>query len=508
MPEETKLKSKQNLTGDMDPEEFKEYGHKIIDWIADYLTNIEKYPVLSQVKPGDIKAQLPKSPPKDPVKMEKVFNDFEKVIMPGITHWNHPGFNAFFAITASMPGILGELLTAGVNAQGMLWKTSPSLTEVEGVTLNWLGQMIGIKNDFFGIIYDTASTSTLHAIACARESLNLGIREEGMAGRKDLLPLRLYASSEAHSSVEKAAITLGIGQKNVRKVPVDNAMQMDPKALVDFIEEDIKEGCIPFCVVPTVGTTSTTSIDPVGIIADIAEKYKMWMHVDAAYGGVAAIVPEMKYIIDGWDRADSIVVNPHKWLFTPVDLSAFYCRKPEILKKTFSIVPEYLKTDNDAVNLMDYGFQLGRRFRALKLWMIINYFGEEGLINRIREHIGFAKELKKWIDADKDYSALPVPFSTVCFRHFPNDLKEKAKKDKTKEGPLHIYLNDLNDEIINSVNLSGKFFISRTKVEDRVNMRVAIGNLRTKELHIKGVWELIQECAKKIDSKMRKDLVL
>lgn len=495
---------------DMSPEDFKKHGYQIIDWIAEYLKNIESYPVLSQIKPGDVKNNLPKSAPKENTKFENILNDFEKVIMPGITHWNSPNFFAYFPVTASGPGILGELLCAALNVNGMLWKTSPSVTELEEVSLSWLRQMLGISNNFFGIIYDTASISTMHAICAAREALNLKIRERGMAGRKDLLPLRLYTSSESHSSVEKAAITLGIGQEGVRKVAVDDSAQMDIKALVNLIEEDIKAGCIPFCVVATVGTTSTNGIDPVGVITEICKKYKMWLHIDAAYAGTAAIVPEMKYIIDGWREADSIVVNPHKWFFTPIDLSVLYCKKPEILKQAFSLVPEYLRTDkgNEVTNLMDYGIQLGRRFRALKLWMIMSYFGQNELVKKIREHIRIARELKKWIDEDLDFSALPVPFSTVCFRYFPQDLKELAKKHKgeDEEKIVHNYLNDLNEKIMNSVNATGKFYISHTKAQDNLNLRLSITNIRTTEKHVRAAWKLIQEHAKKFDKEMRKEL--
>ena len=501
--------TKEKILGDMDIEEFKKYGHRIIDWICDYLKNIEQYPVLSQVKPGDIKNNLPASIPKTPENMEKIFNDFEKIIIPGITHWNHPDFFAYFSNTGSMPGILGELLTSALNVNGMLWKTSPSLTELEEVTLSWLRQMIGLKENFFGIIYDTASISSMHAIAAARETLNLKIKEEGMAGRKNLLPLRLYASSEAHSSIEKAAITLGIGQKNVRKVACDTALQMDTKALVNLIEEDIKEGCIPFCVVSTVGTTGTTSIDPVGLIAPICKKYKMWHHVDAAYAGSAAIVPEMKHITDGWNDADSIVINPHKWLFTQTDLSVLYCKKPEVLKSAFSLVPEYLKTSNDSevINLMDYGIQLGRRFRALKFWIVMRYFGEDGLVARIREHINLAKMLRSWMDKSTDFHALAAPFSTVCFRYYPKELKDEATT-KEKEKIIESYLNDVNKEIMNTVNATGNIFISHTVVQNRIVLRLCIGNIRTQEKHVREAWEILQKFAKEIDQKMRKSLNL
>ncbi len=509
MSEKLSLESKGKLFGDMSPEDFRKYGYKIIDWICNYLSKIEDYPVLSKVKPGDIKNNLPKNPPKSQENMDLILQDVDKVLMPGITHWNSPNFYSYFSITGSMPGILGELMAAGLNVQGMLWKTSPSLTELEEVTLSWLRQMLGIKDNYFGIIYDTASISTMHAICAAREALNLKIREEGMAGRKDLLPLRLYTSAESHSSVEKAAIALGIGQKGVRKIAVDKGLQMDPKALINVIEEDIKSGCIPFCVVATVGTTSTTSIDPVGIIADICKKYKMWLHVDGAYGGIAAIIPEMKHITDGWELADSIVVNPHKWLFTPVDLSVLYCRKPEILKRAFSLVPEYLKTEHgsETTNLMDYGIQLGRRFRALKLWFIIRYFGQDGLISRLREHIRLARLLAKWMDVSPDFHCLSVPFATICFRYYPKELKDKATS-KYKEEIIDGYLDEVNETIMNSVNESGKIYISHTKVENRITLRMSIGNIRTTENHIKQAWELLQEHAKKVDANMRQNLNL
>lgn len=507
MSEKLSLQSKENLLGDMSPEDFRKYGYKTIDWICNYISNIENYPVLSKVKPGDIKNKLPKTAPKSHEDMEKILEDVERILLPGITHWNSPNFFAYFAITGSLPGILGELMAAGFNAQGMLWKTSPSVTELEEVTLSWLRQMLGIKDNYFGIIYDTASISTMHAICAAREALNLKIREEGMAGRKDLLPLRLYTSEESHSSVEKAAITLGIGQKGVRKVAVDNGFQMDPKSLISLIEEDIKEGCIPFCTVATVGTTSTTSIDPVGIIADICKRYKMWLHVDGAYGGIAAIVPEMKHIIDGWDKADSIVVNPHKWLFTPIDLSVLYCKKPDILKRAFSLIPEYLKTkhDNEITNLMDYGIQLGRRFRALKLWFIMRYFGQDGLISRLREHIRLARLLAQWMDTSSDFHCLSVPFATVCFRYYPKELKDKATS-KYKEEIIDNYLNNVNEAIMDSVNESGKIYISHTKLKERIALRMSIGNIRTTENHIQAAWKLLQEHAQKVDSKMRESL--
>jgi len=500
---------KEKILGDMDIEEFKKNGYQLIDWICDYFKNIESYPVLSQAKAGEIKNKLPQSVPKSTESFEEIFRDFKEIIMPGITHWNSPNFFAYFPITGSMPGILGELLASTLNVNGMLWRASPAFTELEEIVLGWFRKMLGLKSNYFGIVYDTASISTLHALCAAREAMSLKIREEGMAGRKNLLPLRLYASSEVHSSVDKAAITIGIGEQNIRKVACDGAFQMDKNALVNLIEEDIKEGCIPFCTVATVGTTATTSIDPVWEISNICKKYKMWLHVDAAYGGSAAIVPEMKYVMDGWNDVDSIVINPHKWLFTQFDLSILYTRRPEILKRAFSLTPEYLKAEtNDVTNLMDYGVQLGRRFRALKLWFIMRHFGQDGLISRIREHIRIAKLLSKWMDENGEFPPLAVYFSTVVFRYYPKDLKEIAKKDKKAKEIIGEYLNKVNKTLMENLNNSGRLFLSHTIIEGRFTLRLAIGNIRTTEEHIKEAWELIKEYAKKIDNSMRKELIL
>lgn len=467
--------------GDIDSETFRKWGHRIIDWIADYLDHPEKYPVLAQVEPGAIRSQLSGLPPDDPEPMSTIIADVEKVIVPGLTHWNHPAFMAYFGITGSAPGILGELLCAAFNVNAMLWKTSPAATELEEVVLDWLRQMIGLPAGFSGIIYDTASVSTMHAIAAAREAVpGLNSRELGLSGRPDAARLRLYTSEQAHSSVEKGAITLGIGQAGVRKIPVDSEFRMDCAALEQAIQEDLKTGWTPFCVVATVGTTSTTSIDPVPQIADICRKHNIWLHVDAAYGGAAAIVPEMRWVLEGCDRADSLVVNPHKWIFTPMDLSAFYSRRMNVLKQAFSLVPEYLKTGQDASvrNLMDYGVQLGRRFRALKLWMIIRTYGRRGIAARIREHMRLAQLVSGWIDADPAFERLaPVRFSTVCFRALPAD---GGNADK------------LNEALLNAVNASGEVFLSHTRLHGKFTIRMAIGNIRTDESIVRHAWELLK----------------
>lgn len=471
-----------NNLNDMPSEEFRKSGYQLVDWIADYLKEIEKYPPLSQVNPGDILKRIPQSPPQAGEDIENVLKDVDKILIDGITHWNHPGFMAYFNSTSSGPGILAELLSAGLGVNGMLWKTSPAFTELERAMMNWFRQMVGLPEKYWGIIYDTASTSSMHAIASAREQLSFGFREKGMAGRNDIPRLRMYCSEHAHSSIEKGAVTLGIGLEGVRKIPVNDKFEMIPAKLEEVIKEDIKDGWKPFCVVATVGTTSTTSVDPVEEIASICEKYNLWLHIDSAYAGVTAMIPEMKWITKGWERADSIVINPHKWMFTPMDLSLYFTRKPEILKQAFSLVPEYLKTkqDDEVENLMDYGIQLGRRFRSLKLWFIIRYFGVDGLSERIKYHIQLAKELAKWIDNEKDLERLaPVPFSTVCFRYNPGNKTEEE-------------LNKLNEKLLEDINASGKVFLSHTKLNGKFVIRITIGSIRHERRHVEEAWEIIK----------------
>ena len=477
-------------TNRMDPEEFRRYGKQLVDWIADYLQHAERYPVLSQVRPGDIKKQLPPGPPSQGQSMEQIFRDFESIVLPGITHWNHPSFFAYFSISGSPPGILAELLSAALNVNGMLWKTSPAATELEEVVLDWLRQMLGLPADFEGVITDTASVSSLLAIAAAREALHQRIREEGMSGRSDLPRLRLYCSEHAHSSIEKGAITVGIGQTGVRKIPVDQEFRLRPDLLRDAIREDRAAGYLPFCAVATVGTTSTTSIDPVPEIAEICASEGLWLHVDGAYGGVAAIVPNRQNILRGCDRADSIVVNPHKWLMTPIDCSAFYVRKPEILRQAFSLVPEYLRTsEEDVKNYMDYGVQLGRRFRALKLWFVIRSYGVEGLRNHITEGCRLAQKFSDWVDEHPAFERLaPVPFSVVCFRYRPpGHLDESA-------------LQRLNERLLEAVNATGEVFLSHTKLGDRYTLRLAVGNQATQERHVARAWELLTSEASGLSS--------
>jgi aromatic-L-amino-acid decarboxylase len=479
--------------GDMSKEEFRRFGHELIDWVADYLERVEDLPVLSQIEPGDLKAQLPTSPPETGEAMEEIIKDVDRLIVPALTHWNHPSFFAYFATSTSAPGIFGELLSAAFDNKAMLWRTSPASTELEEVTLDWLRQMMGLDAGMTGIIYDTASVSSMHAIAAAREGVELRIREEGMSGRNDLPLLRVYVSEQAHSSIEKGVITLGLGQRGLRKIPTDAEFRMDAKALAAAIEEDKANGFVPFCVVATVGTTSTSSIDPIAEIVPIGEKHAMWLHVDAAYAGSAAVVPELRHILKGCERADSLAVNPHKWLFTPFDLSVLYCRHMDLLRRAFSLVPEYLRTpEQETVRSgSDYGVQLGRRFRALKLWMIIRYFGHEGLAARIREHCRLAKLFASWVEDDPNWELMaPLSLALVCFRACPPiDGVDEA----IDEARLNARLDVLNEAVMHGVNATGKALLSHTKLNDKLTLRLSIGNIRTTEKHVRQVWDLLRE---------------
>jgi aromatic-L-amino-acid decarboxylase len=488
------------MTLDISPDEFRQYGHQLIEWMADYLENGGQYPVLSRSEPGQIASQISNAPPEQGETMVSIFSDFEKIIMPGITHWNQPGFLAYFNTSGSAPGILGEMLTSALNVNAMLWRTSPAATELEEVTLGWLLEMIGLPDLFQGVITDGASVSSLLAVAAAREALNLDIRQKGMAGRTDLPRLRLYISEETHSSVEKGAITIGIGQEGVRKIPVDSEFRMNPKALRQAIEEDIAAGWRPFCVAATIGTTATTSIDPIPQIAAICQEHHLWLHVDGAYGGTAAIVPEMQHILAGVELADSFVFNPHKWMFVPLDCSAFYVKDARLLRQTFSLIPDYLKTDESEVtNYMDWGVQLGRRFRALKLWMVIRTFGRQGLIERIREHLRLGQELAAWVDAHPDFERLaPTPFSTVCLRYCPHDLVEQNDEEQT-----NAYLNKLNMAVIETINANGRYYLSGTHLNGRYVIRVAISGIRNDQATINGVWDTLRETAVTLDRQMR-----
>ncbi len=471
----------------MSPEEFRRHGHAVIDWIADYLADPEAWPVLPSVKPGDLRKALPASPPEQGESMDTILADFERLIVPANTHWNHPDFMAYFPNSATGAGVLGEALSAALNVNAMLWRTTPAGTELETHTLDWLRQMIGLPDKFFGIIGDTASANTLYALAAARElHPELRIREEGMSGRADLPKLTIYCSEEAHSSVDKAVMTLGYGLDSLRKIPTDSGLRMDARALRDAVENDRRAGRIPMAVVATVGTTSTTAVDPVPAVADLSEKYGMWLHIDASYAGIAAILPEMRNVLAGCDRAESLVVNPHKWLFTPVDCSALYTRRPDLLKRAFQHIPEYLVVSEGAgvTNLMNYSIALGRRFRALKLWFVIRNFGVEGLRSLIREHIRIASKLADWIDEDPEFERLAdANFSTVVFRHRPQGMSEAE-------------LDAHNARLVQAVLATREVFLSHTRVRGKYALRIAIGNIHTTEEHVRHALDLVREAAK------------
>jgi aromatic-L-amino-acid decarboxylase len=473
--------------GDMPADEFRAAGHALVEWIAEYLAHAERYPVLAQVSPGDITAALPQAPPDEGEPYDRIFSDFEQVIVPGLTHWNSPTFFAYFSITASAPGILADFLSSALNQQAMLWRTSPAATELEAVTLGWLRQMLRLPDTFGGVIYDTASISTLHALAAARERVVPGVRAHGLAGRPELPRYRVYCSTQAHSSVDKAAVLLGLGHEAVRHVPTDDAFRMDADALASAIAEDREAGRHPLAVVATTGTTSTTSIDPVPAIADVCAREGVWLHVDAAYGGPASLVPGMEWVLAGADRADSLVVNPHKWLLTPFDLSVLYCRHMTLLRQAFSLVPEYLRTSEaeGVQNLMDTGVQLGRRFRSLKLWFVLRYFGASGISARIGEHMRLARLFAGWVDAAPGFERLaPVPMSVVCFRATPSALADDPAA-----------LDRFNAQLLDRLNASGRLFLSHTKLRGVFALRFAIGHVRTTEAIVADAWRLIRTTA-------------
>ena len=479
---------------DMDPEAFRAAAHAVVDLMADYLETVESRPVFPAIEPGSIRPQFPAAAPESPEPIDTILADYARLIEPNATHWQHPGFLAYFATTASGPGILGEMLTAVLGQNPMLWRTSPIGTELEEVVVDWLRQALGLPDGFDGLLTDTASTSTLIALAAAREAGGTDAAARGLAARDDLgAGLRVYASAEAHSSVEKACMTLGLGRGSLVRVPINARFEMDVDALARAIAEDRASGYRPIAVVATVGTTSSTSVDPVAPIADIASREGLWLHVDAAYAGVVAMLPERRAPFAGWERADSIVINPHKWLFTPLDASLLLTRRMPHLRAAFSLVPEYLRTLDRAAPVRDYNEytpQLGRRFRALKLWIQLRWFGLEGLRARIDRHLALAAELASTIDADPDWELLaPVPFSTICFRWRPASLAERDDSEVTD------FLDDANAEIMDVVNRSGEVFLSHTRLAGRFTIRIAIGNLRTEPRHVDRAWLLLRAAA-------------
>jgi aromatic-L-amino-acid decarboxylase len=484
---------------DMDPEAFRAAAHRVVDVMADYVAGVERHPVLPPIAPGSIAVQLPDAPPETPESLDSILADYLAVIEPNATAWQHPGFFAYFASTASGPGILGEMLTAALAQNPMLWRTSPSGTELEQVVVGWLRQALGLPASFDGLLTDTASTSTLIALAAARQAAGLDAAARGIAGRPDVPELRVYASREAHSSVEKACMTLGLGRASLVRIATDDAFALRPAGLEAAIAADRTAGRRPIAIVATIGTTSSTSVDPIAAVADIADRERLWLHVDAAYAGAVAIDPGLRGPFAGWERADSIVMNPHKWLWTPVDASLLLSRRLEIVRDAFSLVPEYLRTVGVAGagteveagqgrNYNEYTPQLGRRFRALKLWIQLRWFGLDGLRRRIRRHLELATRFAGWVDAADRWERLaPVPFSTVCFRHVPERLiGDDAAID------AH------NAALMNAVNRTGEVFLSHTKLDGRFTIRLAIGNLRTEDRHVARAWELLRDAAEEV----------
>jgi len=468
----------------MTPGEFRKYAHELVDWMASYMENIEKYPVKSQVKPGEIFSKIPDVPPLNPEPFSDLMKDFDEIIMPGITHWQSPNFFAYFPANTSPPSILAEMIISTVSAQCMIWETSPAATELEEKMMIWLRDLIGLPPGFEGVIQDTASTSTLAAILCAREkATGFRINDEGanLAGA-----LRIYCSEQTHSSIEKAVKISGIGRKNLIKIPVKEDFSMDPLQLREAIRNDITRGFIPCCVIATIGTTGTTAVDPLRALGEICSENDIWLHVDAAMGGTALILPEFKWMLDGREYIDSFVFNPHKWMFTNFDCSAYFVKHPEFLIKTFEILPEYLKTrTRGQVNdYRDWGIPLGRRFRALKLWSVIRIYGVEGLREKIRYHIWLAARLAELIAHEKDFEILaPVTINVVCFRYRPPGFNDEE-------------LNKINESINHRLNDSGKIYLTHTIIKGKYALRMVTGQTNVTLEHVEKAWELIRKTAK------------
>ena len=462
----------------MNKELFQRYGHEFIDWIADYMENVEKLPVMSRAKPGEIAEKIPAGPPLGAEPMDRIFEDFKTIILPGITHWQHPGWHAYFPANNSPASVLGELLTAALGAQCMIWQTSPAAAELEDRVLGWLRQMLGLPEGLTGVIQDTASTATLCALLSARErATGLESNEKGLKR-----PLTVYASEEAHSSVEKAVKIAGLGRENLRSIPTNVEFAMLPEKLEEAILADLARGLRPACVVATLGTTSSTAVDSLAAIGPIARRYGLWLHVDAAYAGTAALLPEKRWILDGAEHMDSFVFNPHKWMLTNFDCSAYFVKEPGWLIRTFEIHPEYLKTGADPYvkNYRDWGIQLGRRFRALKLWFVIRSYGVEGLQAFVREHLRLAQLFKGWVEEAPSFELLaPVPFGLVCFR--VNDGRDEEA------------LCALNRSLMDRLNATGKLYLTHTMLRGKFTLRLVIGQRTTAERHVRAAWELIKE---------------
>nr|NQU88952.1 aminotransferase class V-fold PLP-dependent enzyme [Bacteroidota bacterium] len=464
----------------MNLSEFRRHGHELIDWMAEYFENIENLPVKSGILPGEVLNQLPAHPPSDPEAFENLMNDFNEIIMPGITHWQHPGWHAYFTANNSYPSILAEMLTSTLGAQCMSWLTSPAATELEERVMEWLGEMTGLPKGFTGVIQDTASTATLVSLLTARENATrFAINRSGFYGKG---VFTIYCSSEAHSSIERAVKIAGFGQDNLRKIEVDKLFAMKPESLESAINSDLKKGFVPLAVVAAIGTTGSTAIDPLKEIGEICKKHKLWLHVDAAWAGTAMLLPEFRYMIDGIENVDTFVFNPHKWMFTNFDCSAYFVKDKGALIQTFEILPEYLKTKEGSMvnNYRDWGVQLGRRFRALKLWFVIRTFGVKGLQEKIRNHIRWADEFAGWVENEKTFEILaPSPLATVCFRLHPAGVDDEQQ------------LNSLNARFLDEINQSEKIFMTHTKLNGKFTLRFVVGQTNTERHHIEKAWEII-----------------
>jgi aromatic-L-amino-acid/L-tryptophan decarboxylase len=480
--------------GDMDLATFRAAGHAVVDLMADYLAGVETYPILPRTTPGELRALFPPAAPEKPEPLRGILDDYRRLVEPNVTHWQHPGFMAYFPSTASGPGILGEMLMSTLVANAMLWRTSPVATELEQLTVGWLRDALGLPEAFDGLFTDTASTSTLMALAAARQAATDDAARTGLGDRPRL---RVYASAEAHSSVEKACMTLGIGREGLRRIEVDGQLAMAPDVLRRAVVEDRAAGWLPCAVVATIGTTGSTAIDPVTTIATIAAAESLWLHVDAAYAGVVALLPDRRGPFAGWEAADSIVINPHKWLFTPLDCSLFLTRRMDVLRAAFSLVPEYLRTLDQATpgrDFNEYTPQLGRRFRALKVWFVLRYFGLAGIRRRLLAHMEMAQRFRARVEAEPDAELLaPTPFGTVCFRWHP---RRSAGRDGMphKEATLAL----LNERLMQAINASGEIFISHTRLHGRFTLRLALGGIRTEPRHVERAWALVVEHGRRL----------
>ena len=472
----------------MTSEEFRKQAHSFVDWMASYLESVENFPVKSPVIPGKIFQSLPEHAPDEGEEMDEIFKDFQTKILPGITHWQSPNFFAYFPANSSYPSILAEMLTASLGTQGMIWETSPAAAELEEKVMNWLLELMGFPDSFEGVIQDTASTASLAALLTAREKITkYRINETGFNGHEDF---RVYCSTETHSSIEKDVKIAGLGRRSLVKIPVDDQFRMRPDLLEKAIQNDLKEGYRPLCIIATLGTTSTTSIDPLPEISAISQQYKLWLHVDAAFAGSALILPEFQWMIKGIENIDSFVFNPHKWLFTNFDCSVYFVKDAKALIRTFEILPEYLKTQTRGhVNdYRDWGVPLGRRFRALKLWFVIRSYGVSGLQEKIRYHLKMAKDLFQKIEKHPDFEILaPVPLNTICFRYHPHNLNNPEKLDQ------------LNQTLLEGINNSGKAYFTHTRLNNKYTIRFMIGQTNTTEKHVGQAWKLIVETAEKLN---------